>query len=251
MNPQPQTSLQSALQTSCQLPERFASEWPELMIACDVKGRGEWLHRCSWPPLQLACAAYRPFTHAFHVFWLQTDRQADRQTEGQTWQPGHILRLLPLQAANAKKIYAWKSSNKHLAIVKRLLTDRDLPAADYTCMWQDNDNAIITLYHGIAIAVSRLIHSEFKPKTSVRQLGLLMPFCVRLFYVIIQLSSAMFAAANSVTLPRALVFNIHITNYSFMFFAFHSFHLSVFTATQTWRFTYFYTCIRVDVISRN
>jgi len=53
-----------------------------LIIACDVRGHGEWLHRCSWLPLQLACAAYRLFAHAFHVFRL------DRQTEGQTSQPG-------------------------------------------------------------------------------------------------------------------------------------------------------------------
>jgi len=49
-------------------------------IACDVRGRGEWLHRCSWPPLQLACAAYRHFAHAFHAFLLQTDRRTDITT---------------------------------------------------------------------------------------------------------------------------------------------------------------------------
>jgi len=75
--------------TRCRLPERFASAWPELIIACDVRGRGEWLHRCSWPPLQLACAACRLFAHTFHEFRLQTDRQKNRQTA----QPGYILRL--------------------------------------------------------------------------------------------------------------------------------------------------------------
>jgi len=50
--------------------DRFASAWPELIIACDVRGRNEWLHCCRWPPLQLACAAYRLFAHAFR---LQTD----------------------------------------------------------------------------------------------------------------------------------------------------------------------------------
>jgi len=62
-------------ETIRRLPERFASAWPELIIACDVRGRGEWLHRCSWLPLQLACAAYRLFAHAFNAFWLQTDRR--------------------------------------------------------------------------------------------------------------------------------------------------------------------------------
>jgi len=78
---------------------RFVSAWPELIIACDVRGRGEWLHYCSWPPLQLACTAYRLFSHAFDAFQLQTDRQ----TEVQTSQLGYILQLSPLQAANAKK----------------------------------------------------------------------------------------------------------------------------------------------------
>jgi len=70
--------------------------WPELIIACDVRGRGEWLHRCSWTPLQLACAAYRLFAYPLRL-------QTDTQTEGQTSQPSYILRLLPLQAADAKK----------------------------------------------------------------------------------------------------------------------------------------------------
>jgi len=54
--------------TKCWLLERFASVWPELIIACDVREHGELLHRYSWPPLQLACAAYRLFAHAFHAF---------------------------------------------------------------------------------------------------------------------------------------------------------------------------------------
>jgi len=78
------------------MPERFAPAWPDFIIACDVMGRGEWLHRCSWLPLHLACAAYRLFAHAFHAFQLQTDRQ----TEGQTTQPGYILHL---SAVDAKK----------------------------------------------------------------------------------------------------------------------------------------------------
>jgi len=61
--------------TRCRFSERFASAWPELIIACDVRGRGEWLHGCSWPPLQLACAAYGVFAHAFLAFRLQTDRR--------------------------------------------------------------------------------------------------------------------------------------------------------------------------------
>jgi len=55
---------------------------PELIIACDVRGHGERLHRCSWPPLQLARAAYRLFAHAFHVpCILITERQTDRRTD--------------------------------------------------------------------------------------------------------------------------------------------------------------------------
>jgi len=70
----------------CRFPQRLASASPELIIACDVRGRGEWLHRCSWPPLQLASAAYKLFAHAFRL-------QRDRQTEGQTSRPGYIFRL--------------------------------------------------------------------------------------------------------------------------------------------------------------
>jgi len=65
------------LQTRCRLSERFASAWPELIITCNARGHCEWLHRCSWPPLQLACAAYRLFAHAFR---LQTDRKTDITT---------------------------------------------------------------------------------------------------------------------------------------------------------------------------
>jgi len=39
------------------------------------QGCGEWPHRCSWLPLQLACTVYRLFAQAFR---LQTDRQKDR-----------------------------------------------------------------------------------------------------------------------------------------------------------------------------
>jgi len=46
------------------MPERFASIWPELIIAYDVRGHGEWLHHCSWLPLQLACTAYALPTHS-------------------------------------------------------------------------------------------------------------------------------------------------------------------------------------------
>jgi len=60
--------------TRCWLPERFASAWSDLIIAFDVRGRGEWLHRC---PLQLACVAYRLFARAFHALRLQTDRRTD------------------------------------------------------------------------------------------------------------------------------------------------------------------------------
>jgi len=82
----------------CGLPERFASAWPELIIACDVRGRGEWLHRCSWPPLQLAYAAYKLFADAFQACRLQTDRKTDITT----W-----LHMAPfaLQAADAKTQY--------------------------------------------------------------------------------------------------------------------------------------------------
>jgi len=80
------------------LPERFASTWPDVIIACDVRGHGEWLHHCSWPPLQLACAANRLFAHTFQL-------QTDRQTEGQTSQLGYILHLLPIQAADTKNSY--------------------------------------------------------------------------------------------------------------------------------------------------
>jgi len=55
--------------------------------------QGAWLHHCSWPPLPLACVAYRFFAHAF---------QLQRQT-GQTSQPGYILHLLPLQIADTQK----------------------------------------------------------------------------------------------------------------------------------------------------
>jgi len=75
--------------TRCRLLERFASAWSELIIDCDVRGRGEWLHRYSWPPQQLAGATYRLFAHTFHAFRLQ----AHRQTEGWTSQPGYILRF--------------------------------------------------------------------------------------------------------------------------------------------------------------
>jgi len=39
---------------------------------------GEWLHPCSWPPLQLACMAYRLLGN---IFWLQTDRRTDITTK--------------------------------------------------------------------------------------------------------------------------------------------------------------------------
>jgi len=81
--------------TRCQFLKRSVSTFPELIIACDVRGRGEWLHCCSWPPLQLNCVAYRLFAHAFR---LQTDSQI-----GQVSQPGYRLHLLTLQAADAKK----------------------------------------------------------------------------------------------------------------------------------------------------
>jgi len=51
--------------------------WPELIIACDVRGRGI----------------------------LQTDR-----TEGQTSQPGYILHPSPLQARTQKSLLKKKSS---------------------------------------------------------------------------------------------------------------------------------------------
>jgi len=66
-------------QTRCRLPESFPSAWPELIIACDVKGRGEWRHRCSWRLLQLACAAYR-LTYSKHSDYRQTDRRTDITT---------------------------------------------------------------------------------------------------------------------------------------------------------------------------
>jgi len=78
----------------CQLLERFASAWPKLIIASHVKGHGKLLHRCSWPPLQLACAAYRLFAHAFQ---LQRDRMTDITT---------VLHIasFAFTAANAKKM---------------------------------------------------------------------------------------------------------------------------------------------------
>jgi len=97
------------LKTRCRLAKRFASAWPELIIACDVRGRGEWLHRSSWPPLQLACAAYRLFAHAFR---LQPARQTDTQTEGQTSQSGYLLRLSPLR----------KKSKPFLKVLVELIT---------------------------------------------------------------------------------------------------------------------------------
>jgi len=54
--------------TRCRLPERFASTWPNLIIASDVRGHGEWLHCCSRLPLQLASASCRLFAYAFHAF---------------------------------------------------------------------------------------------------------------------------------------------------------------------------------------
>jgi len=48
--------------------------------------------------LQLVCAAYRLFAHAFHA-------SGYRQTGGQTSQPGYILCLLPLQAEDGKKLH--------------------------------------------------------------------------------------------------------------------------------------------------
>jgi len=87
-----QRCARSARITRCRLAERFASAWPELIIhvACDVRGRGEWLHRCSWPPLQLACASYRLFAHALYSLRLQTDRQKDRHRNRVTY---CVLRL--------------------------------------------------------------------------------------------------------------------------------------------------------------
>jgi len=73
--------------TRCRLPEKFASAWPELIIACDVKG--------AWrvaAPLQLVATAVSLGG------LLQTDRQKDRHHNR-----GYILRLLPLQAANTTK----------------------------------------------------------------------------------------------------------------------------------------------------
>jgi len=93
-------------QTRCLSAERFASAWPELIIACDVRGRGKWLHRCSWSPQQLACAAYRLFAHAFRL-------QTYRQTEGQTSQPCYICRLSPLKAAGAKN--KWSQTLRRLS----------------------------------------------------------------------------------------------------------------------------------------
>jgi len=54
--------------TRCQSPGSYASAWPELIIAYDVRWRG----------------------------LLQTDRQKD------TSQPGYVLRLWPLQAPTQK-----------------------------------------------------------------------------------------------------------------------------------------------------
>jgi len=83
------------------MPERFTSAWPELIIACDVRTHGEWLHRCSWPPLQLACTADRLFAHAF-------THSNYRETEGPT---SYILHTSPLQSANTKKN---KSGGQHV-----------------------------------------------------------------------------------------------------------------------------------------
>jgi len=59
----------------CRSPGSFTSAWLELIIiACDVRGRGI----------------------------LQTDRETNRMTEGQTSQPGYILCLSPLQARTQK-----------------------------------------------------------------------------------------------------------------------------------------------------
>jgi len=76
----PGTARRYIVKTRCRLPERFASAWPELIIACDVRRHGEWLHWCSWLPLQLACAAYRLSARAFNAFRLQTDRETDVTT---------------------------------------------------------------------------------------------------------------------------------------------------------------------------
>jgi len=62
----------STVITGCRFLERFASAWPELIIACYGRRNG------SWPPLLLACAAYRLFAHELYAFQLQTDRQKDR-----------------------------------------------------------------------------------------------------------------------------------------------------------------------------
>jgi len=64
--------------TRCWLPERFASAWPKLIIACDVRGRGEWLHRCSWPPLVRPIGSL--LAHSMHSDYRQTDRRTDITT---------------------------------------------------------------------------------------------------------------------------------------------------------------------------
>jgi len=62
------------------------SAWPELMIACDIRGRGEWL---------------AAITASLPIVSLPT--HSDYRQTGQTSQPGYILHLSPLQAADAKK----------------------------------------------------------------------------------------------------------------------------------------------------
>jgi len=91
-------------QTRCRLSERFASAWPELIIACAARERGEWLHRCSWQPRQLACAAYRLYSHAFGL-------QTDRRTDITVWL--HI-------ASFAFTVALVNSSKGHLIIPKRV-----------------------------------------------------------------------------------------------------------------------------------
>jgi len=43
----------------------------------------------------------------------------DRQTEGQTPQPGYILRRSPLQAADAKKLFKYWNSSSNISHAKR------------------------------------------------------------------------------------------------------------------------------------
>jgi len=75
-------------QKKCHLTNKLDACHQKKICACVARANNSsrhqeaWLHRCSWPPLQLTCAAYKLFvTHSMHSNYRQTKRRTDITTE--------------------------------------------------------------------------------------------------------------------------------------------------------------------------